>query len=178
MPRDSSGKVKLEEALDHLYAAAPEDFVRLRNEQAKALTREAAAELSRHRRPTVVAWALNQLSRQEPKQVAELLAAGKDLTKAHRRLLSGVKSHGLQEAMARRRRATHALEAAAVKLLEESGRSADSHRAGLTSTLQAASLDAECAELLRQGRLTRELAPPSGFGAVGGLSLMPKAARR
>lgn len=165
-----------EDVLDQLYVASPDDFVRLRNEQAKKLKsagdEDAAREVKGLSRPTVVAWAINQLAREKSDQVSELLAAGQDLERAHRRLLSGVEAHGLQEAVKRRRELLHRLESEAAKILEKSGRSPDSYRAGIAATLQTASSEREAAELLQKGRLTKELPPPSGFGNLTGLNLV------
>lgn len=171
-------KVMRESVLDQLYASPPEDFVRLRNEQAKKLAAEGeqalSSEVKKLARPTVIAWALNQLAREHGEQVSELLAAGQELEKAHRRLLSGVEAHGLQETVKKRRELLHRVEGLAVRILEKSGRSADPHRAAIAATLQTASSDRQAAETLQKGRFTKELPPPSGFGNLTGLSLVPR----
>lgn len=166
-------KLGLEEVLDQLYAAPPEDFVRLRNEQAKALAGSEAAQVKGLSRPTVVAWALNQLVRRFPKEVDALISAGQEVERAHRRLLSGVEGHQLQGAVKHRRQLLAEMEERTARILEDSGRSAEPHRAGIANTLQTASVEREAAELLRAGRFTKELPPPSGFGNLTGLALVP-----
>src|SRR4051812_17139068 len=56
--------------IDELYTVDPSEFVARRNALAKELRaagdRDAAAEVSKLRRPTVVAAALNQLARRNP----------------------------------------------------------------------------------------------------------------
>ena len=81
------------EALDDLYAAPPEEFTAARDRLAKELKAagdaEAAAEVKARRRPTVVAWAINQAVRSHPQALQDLLAAGTALRRAHDRLVAG-----------------------------------------------------------------------------------------
>src|SRR5437588_11498493 len=79
--------------IDELYTIDPSEFVARRNALAKELRaagdRDAATTVSRLRRPTVVAWTLNQLARRDPAGISELVAVGDELTAAQRRARSG-----------------------------------------------------------------------------------------
>ena len=63
--------------LDELFTAVPTEFVARRDELVKQLRaerrRDEANEIKRLRRPTASVWALNQLAREHPDEVAELL---------------------------------------------------------------------------------------------------------
>ena len=78
----------LEEAFDELYAAAPEDFVAERARLAKALKENGLADdakaVAAVRKPTVAAWALNQLSRNNRRETDLLLDAGHRLARPRR----------------------------------------------------------------------------------------------
>jgi hypothetical protein len=154
--------------IDELYAGDPDQFVARRQALVKQLKaagdRERAAEVAGLRRPTVAAWAVNQLARRHPDQVAHLLELGQELEEAHEGLLGGARPDSAVAAGRRRREAISALTDAAVALLAESGRSPDAHRDAIADTLDAASLDPRSGAVVRAGRLTRELDPPSGFG--------------
>lgn len=169
-------KLGMEEALDQLYAQPPDAFTRVRNALARKLSEQGAkkeaATLRAQTRPTLAAWALNQAVRREPDLLERLLASGRELRQAQRRVLSGVKAHGLNEAMRERREAMRLLGGVAARVLEEAGREPGAQRGAIDATLQAASVDGEAGQLLRLGRLTRPLPPPSGFGELAGLSVV------
>jgi hypothetical protein len=74
---------------DELYALAPEDFTAARDALAKAAAdRVAARAIKSLRKPSLVAWALNQLVRQDRESVEALIALGADL-RAAQEALSG-----------------------------------------------------------------------------------------
>jgi hypothetical protein len=168
----------LDKEIDALYALPSGEFVAARDELAARLKREGERDESGRvkalRRPTVAAWAVNQLVRRHSSEVDELLAAGDELRKAQRRALSGVASGGsaLRQAGDRRRKALRDLVGPAEGLLEEEGHGATGTIDAIQATLEAASTDEETGRIVRQGRLSKELPPPSGFGAVEGLSLV------
>ncbi|MDQ4005357.1 MAG: hypothetical protein M3135_03525, partial [Actinomycetota bacterium] len=68
---------------DELYDLRPEEFTAARDGLVRSLKDagdgDAAAEVKKLRRPTVVAWALNQLVRRHRRRVEELIAAGEAL---------------------------------------------------------------------------------------------------
>jgi len=171
-----------DQEVDRLYASPPEEFIAARDELAKRLKAEgksgAAAEVQGLRRPTVAAWAANQVARQRPADVAELLAAGAELHKAQRKALSGVKGGGFREAMERRRKAVVALVKAAEEVLREAGKGSASTVDALQPTFEAASVDEQAGDALKAGRLARERAAPSGFGGVTGLEVVAAPAEK
>jgi len=169
-------KTGVDDEIDRLYTLDPSEFIAARDELAKRLKGEGrvneAAEVRPLRRPTVAAWAANQVARRRPEDVKELLAAGAELRQAQRKVLSGVKGAGLREAMDRRRRAMAAVAKATEEFLEESGKGSGATSDAVQSTLEAASVDEEAEEQLRAGRLSKELAAPSGFGGLSGLEVV------
>ena len=66
---------------DELYALPLGEFTSARNDLEKRLRkdgkREEAAEVKGRRKPTAPAWALNQVARERPKVVAELVETGR-----------------------------------------------------------------------------------------------------
>lgn len=166
-----------DEDTDGLFMLDPSEFISARDElaarlKAKGRTEE-AAEVRALRRPTVAAWAVNRAARENTSDVEELLAAGAELRAVQRKMLSGVKSGGFREAVDRRRKAVAKLNRAAEQVLRESGHSAPGATEAISATFEAASLDEAAAELVKAGRLSKELAAPSGFGGVEGLELVP-----
>jgi hypothetical protein len=172
--------------VDELYDAPLEQFVPRRGELARELRkqgkREHAAEVAALRKPSVAAWAVNQLVRTQPRAVAELFAAGDELQNAHRTATAG---HGdaaaLRSAAQRERSAVDDLVQAARGLL-----TADGHELSQTiidrvaDTLRAAALDEEAREHVRDGRLERELRHV-GLGVLaggGGLATAGSPAKR
>jgi hypothetical protein len=160
-----------------LYGLPPGEFTRARDERAKQLRadgdRAAATEVKSLRRPTVAAWALNQLSRCRREDLDELLSAGDRLRAAQEELLGGGDRSAFQDAAARERELVARLSADATTLASEAGERGGGLREKVSETLHAAALDEEIAEELRAGRLTREREAIGGFGA---LDAMPVAA--
>jgi hypothetical protein len=161
----------IDEAADELYGLPPGDFTRARDERAKELRsageRDAATAVKGLRRPTVAAWALNQLSRRRRKDLEELLSAGVDLRAAQEELLAGGDRSAFQEAAARERDLVANLAADATTLASEAGERGGGLREKVTETLHAAALDEKTAEELRAGRLVREREAIGGFGSMG-----------
>jgi hypothetical protein len=155
--------------IDDLYALAPEGFVAARDALARTLKESgdpaAAAEVKRLRRPSVAAWALNQLVRREPELLDELIEAGEALRGAQRKAMSGVKESGFREATERRRRLVQDLTRRSADILAEAGRGAQAEDE-IGRALEAASVDPQAAEELRAGRLEK---PPSGTGGLEGV---------
>jgi hypothetical protein len=155
---DDAGR--LDAALDELYGVDPDEFVATRKRLAAELKAEGATSVAKEvqgaRRPTVAAWALNQLRRRETDRLAEFLARSRDLRNASR--------DELRDAMAAQRTAFNALADAALGVL--GARANDGYRTQITATLHAATADEAVAAQLAQGRLTREIAEV-GFPASG-----------
>lgn len=153
------------DGVDRLYELEPGEFVAARDRLAKQLkdagNREDSVAVKKLRRPSVVAWALNQVARTHAGEVAELLEAGAAVREAQSAMVAGGGPGELRDATRRRRQVVSTLARYAV---EHAG---SAHRDDVLTTLDAASLDADAAELLRRGRLTKELSPPSGFDLAG-----------
>lgn len=158
----------VEDDVDALYASDPDEFVSGRQALVKRLRsegdKERAADVAKLRRPTAAAWAVNQLARRHPDEVAALVERGGELRRAHERLLTGDRDDDTAAAGRRRREAIADLVDRAAAILGESGRAADAHRDAIGATLDAASLDPDLAADVVAGRLAKELDPPSGFG--------------
>jgi hypothetical protein len=158
---------------DDLYGLPLEQFIPRRGALVKALRqdgdRERAKEVAALRKPSVAAWAVNQLVRSQTKEAKELFEAGDALQHAQSELLEGRgDGNALREAVARERDAVDALAAQARGLL-----SADGHELTastlekVSDTLHAAALDPGAREQVQDGRLERELRHV-GMGEFGG----------
>jgi hypothetical protein len=160
----------IEDAADELYGLPPGDFTRARDERAKQLRadgeRDAASEVKKLRRPTVAAWALNQLSRRKRKELDELLSAGEQLRAAQDELLGGGDRSAFQEAAARERDLVARLSVDTTTMASEAGERGAGLQEKVAETLHAASLDEATAEELRAGRLVKEREAIGGFGAM------------
>jgi hypothetical protein len=166
-----------EQETDRLFELPPEEFTAARDQLAKRLQSEDRADDARTvkaiKRPTVAAWAVNQVARRHSPDVDELLETGGALQRAQRKVLSGVKSVDFREASERRRAVVNGLVRTAEGILRESDRGTASAVEAVRSTFEAASLDDEAGALVRAGRLSKELPAPASFGAVEGLGLVP-----
>ena len=172
----------VDEAAEELYGLPPGEFTRARDERAKKLRksgdREAADAVKALRKPTVAAWALDQLARQRGKELGRLLTAGEGLRAAQEELLASGDRSAFQKAAAAERELVAELTGAAREIVSEAGERVG---AGLeekvSATLHAAALDEDTAEELRAGRLTREREAIGGFGALtaGSAPSAPKA---
>jgi hypothetical protein len=147
---------------DALYDLEPSAFTAARNALAKQLRadgrREDAAAVAGLRRPSLVAWALNQVARRRPDEVAAAVDSAATVATAQQELLAGGAASGLREAIAAHRRATAAVVGAAAE------RAGEGHRDALTATLDAALADPGLTERLRAGTLAETLEAPAGFG--------------
>ncbi len=160
----------VEDDVDALYGGDPDEFVAARQALVRRLKAEGdksgAAEVAALRRPTAAAWAVNQLARRHPDELAGLVELGADLRRAHEQLLSGGRDDDTAAAGRRRREAIADLVDVAASILTDAGRSGDAPRDGIAATLDAASLDPGVAAEVVAGRLAKELDPPSGFGEL------------
>ena len=158
----------LERELDGLYALPLDEFTKARNDLASRLKRahqaEAAEAIRSLRKPATVAWAANQLARNEPKQVAVLLETGERLRETQQRTLAGDASPDeLADATNAERAAVRSLLSSARGALGSRGTASVLDRLG--QTLRAAAVDDLGRELLERGRLTEQLTAV-GFGPL------------
>ena len=154
--------------VEALYGLPLDEFIKARDALAKARSKEqgkeAGAAVKGLRKPSVVAWALNQLARQHPDDVEALLEAGARLRRAQTAALEGGDPAELREATRAENREVQALAAQAGSILRGAGRGGSAtQEERLAATLRAAAVDTEAADWLRRGVLTEELSP-AGFG--------------
>jgi hypothetical protein len=146
-----------------LYGLPLERFVTERGALARALRadgrRDEAAAIAALRKPSVAAWAVNQLVRSQRAAIAELFAAGDALRNAQADLLAG-RGDGpaLRAAGDRERAAVDRLVDGAHGLLTSEGHELSPLAVDrVRDTLHAAALDEDAREQVRAGRLEREL---------------------
>jgi hypothetical protein len=161
VPRRRSKQIESE--LDELYGLPAEEFTAARNEAARRLRAAGdaagAERLAKAKKPTLAAWAVNQLGRRHADQIAALLRAGKRLRDA------GGDRAKLRKATEQEREAVQRLVSSADRLLERpSGPLLDRVR----ETLHAASVDDEAGRAVQEGRLTKELQAVGFGGLMGG----------
>ena len=159
----------LEQVADELYGLPPGEFTEARDALVKRLRADKQGELANEvkalRRPTVAAWALNQLVRNRRKDVEALLKAADELRAAQEELVAGGDRSRFQKAAAQERELVAKLARDAASLAAEAGvGSSQGLEDKLVSTLHAAALDEGTAAELGVGRLLRERQAVAGFG--------------
>jgi hypothetical protein len=135
----------------------------------KTLSGDDARTVKKLAKPTVVPWAVNQVSLQARKIYDAVIARGGRVRKAQVAALEGQKAHA-RGANEEHRRALADAVREAVRIAEAAGASPSSDL--LMRTFEALSLAPEPIDT--PGRLTRPL-QPSGFEPLGGLTLKPVA---
>jgi hypothetical protein len=148
---------------EDLYGLPLDRFVPERAALVKALRaekrREEAAEVAALRKPSVAAWAVNQLVRTQPKALQALFETGDNLAHAQAQAAAG-KGGGdaMRDASRRQRDALAKLLEAAEGLLSSAGQGvsqATTERVG--ETFRAAANDEDARQQVAGGCLTREL---------------------
>jgi hypothetical protein len=164
--RSADGR-SIDRAIDELFSREPSEFIAARDALVKELReagdKEGAAEVKALRRPTVAAWAINQLAQSDPDGIEELVEAGEALRTAS---LGRTGAKELREAVARRREVVKRLTEATKRILPPSS-ATETNLSAIAQTLEAASVDEQAAEELRRGRLSKELALPAAFPGFG-----------
>jgi hypothetical protein len=156
--------VEFEQAAAELYALPPEEFVDSRERLAKqarsAGDRELAARIHGLRRPTLAAWAVNLLVREQPQTCDELLSLGAGLRQAW----AAADGTQLQELSARRREVVYALAQLVRRLAYQHGHPLSEDAADeVQATLDAALADPAVAREACSGRLEKARSY-AGFG--------------
>ena len=164
--------------VDQLYGAPLSEFVSRRDALAKELRgedRTLAAELKKLKKPSVGAWALNQLVRGERTKFPKWISAVEKLQQAQVGLLSGeADAAAVRSAQERERAAMLELREAASGVLEEGGHSgAIAMIERVVRTFRGAVLDPEARPLLDEGRLTDELEEPGFDTLLAGMAAVP-----
>ncbi|MBY4040587.1 hypothetical protein HQO38_25230 [Rhodococcus fascians] len=162
----------IDTVIDELYSLAPADFVSHRSAYVtrfkKAGDKSGATRIGGLRKPTVVAWLVNTLARQDESAVAELFDLGAELERAQQR----GDGHRLRELSTARSASIRALTDRAVALGRERGVTVGDNAAReVSNTLNAAMADPEFRDRVRAGR-TVVAETYSGFGPAL-LSLVP-----
>jgi hypothetical protein len=167
----------VDRAADELYGLPLGEFVPRRDELARELRgagdADGAAAVKRMAKPSAPAWAVNQVARQRPDDLAQLLRAGDELRSVQEWLLRGEADPAdLRSAVEAERSAVGRLVRGAADLLEAAGRPARGdvlERIG--ETLHAAAADPAVRADVERGRLVRDraavgLGPTVPAGAV------------
>lgn len=165
--------MSLDDAIDELYGAAQEDFVAERARLAKALRtaglRDEAEALAKLRKPSIAAWALNQLARERRREIDLLLDSGHRLREAQAGLFGGGEREAFESARRAEQEALSQLTAAAEELLGERGSASAATLAQVAESLRAAAVSPEGRELLARGRFTEPIRG-QGFDLLGELA--------
>lgn len=164
-PRSSS----VAGTIDSLYELPLDEFTKARDELARRLKAagdtEAAAEVRRARKPTLPAWAANQVVRKAPAEWERLRRVVRELREKHGKRGS---IEDLRDATRAQRDALKACERQAAHLLAKHG-----HTAGpalLQTVVHTLLALAHGAPGATPGRLDRPLEPP-GFEVLAGVAL-------
>jgi hypothetical protein len=157
-----------------LFRQSPDGFIAARDDLVKRLREEGrsddATAVKALRKPSVAAWALNQLAERDPEGIRALLDAGAELRAAQHATMSSAQNAGrMREAAERRRQAVTRLSREAADVFSASGRASGPHLDEVMAALEAASIDTAAGERLMAGTFERPPAPPVGLGDVTGL---------
>ena len=165
----------LEEA-DRLFALPLDEFTAARNELARRLKKDGDADAAEQVRalakPSIAAWAVNQLARKEPEAVRSLLNLASRLRNAQERSLKGERAADeLRAAQAEERDVIRTLTQRAGDILREADRPASGTTLErVSSLLRAAAVAEPGRKSLREGRLSGDV-EVSGFDAFAGLEV-------
>lgn len=162
----------VEALIDDLYALPLERFVAERDALVKELRRDGRRDESIRvaglAKPSVAAWAVNQVVRTQARAARTLWDAGDEVLDAQARVVAGEATGAdLRAAVERERAALAPLTDAARGLVTATGRFlADPNVQAVTETLHAAAVDAEARAVVAAGRAIRPL-QLTGVGQAG-----------
>jgi hypothetical protein len=165
---------ELEAELDRLYGLPLDEFTPARNELATRLKNAGQDDASRTvkalKKPSVPVWAANQLARRNPADVEALVDAGAQLRAAQEAALRGGSPEDVRAATRAERDALRTLTRHATGVLDDAGRPASQQTLErISSTLRAAAVNPDAADLLRIGRLPDEV-QAEGFSALAAMA--------
>lgn len=147
------------------------EFVAARTDRVKELKADGEAELARElaaqRRPTVAAWAADQLAHRHADELDELFAAADRVRTTQS--ASDPDRAAVREATVAFTAQVRRLRGLAADRLAEAGTTPDPHLDEVEATLLAAATDEQVAADLRAGALLRP-APSPGFAALASLA--------
>lgn len=154
---------RLETDIDRLYQLPLEEFTAARNTLARTAGDE-AADVRHLGKPSIAAWAVNQLYWKRRDRYDALVDASAALRKTHKAILGGRRAD-LREPSRVHEEALDAALKGALAVLQEAGHPAtDATRQGILTTLRALPTNEP------PGRLTETL-QPGGFEMLQGLSI-------
>jgi hypothetical protein len=166
----NQSKGKLEDEVDALFRLPLTEFISARKALAARLKKEGHGDQANRVKslvkPSISAWAVNQLYWKHREAFGRLIATGQDFRRAQSSLLSG-KVADLRGPLEVRREVLSELSALATALLGEAGGhnpTPDMIRR-ITTTLEAMSAYASLPDDLAPGRLTQDVDPP-GFDSL------------
>jgi hypothetical protein len=169
--------------LDELYGLPLDRFIPERASLVRELRtngeREQATAVAALRKPSVAAWAVNQLIRTQRHEVDALFTAGDALRDVQAGVLGGsADARDLRSAADAERAAVDALVTTARGLLSSGGHELSAATVErVAETLHAAALDDEARGQVSEGRLVRELRHVGLGGGLGGAIATPPAQR-
>lgn len=162
-----------ESVAQELYAMDPTRFIPARDEAARALkdagNEEAARWVKALKKPSLAAWALNQLVREDRVQVDALLAIGGELRQAQ----SSLSGDDLRSLSGQRHRVVRAVAARAGEIAASAGHALSPALVEqVARSLDAALTDPEAAAALVEGRLVTDLSY-AGLGETSSTAGFP-----
>jgi hypothetical protein len=154
-----------DDKIDELFQQPLADFISARNALAKTLSGADAQRVKALPKPTVVAWAANQVYWQARAAYEALMKSGERVRKAQIAALQG-KAADIRGANEEHRRAVSAAVSEAERLASSAGSKPSPD--ALTRTFEAMSLTPHPPD--PPGRLTELLQPGTGFEALAGIT--------
>lgn len=155
------------DAIDRLYELPLDEFTAARNALAKETGDPSVKQL---KKPSVPAWAVNQLARRREVDLRRLLRAGEKLEEAQKEALRGGSQSAFERARGDERDAVRLLRTAAAEVLRDGGHPAsDQSLERIAQTLRAGAATEEGRAALRAGRLTDDI-EPQGFDAFAAMA--------
>jgi hypothetical protein len=152
----------LESDIDQLYKLPVTDFTKARNALAKDLAGEARAKVRALGKPSVPAWAVNQLYWQDRAAYESLVKAAEQLRTAHRAVISGRKADLRKPTEAHRAAVQKGLQKVRAILQQSSLSESSATLNAVTRTLEALPTSGP------PGRLATPL-QPAGFDILAGV---------
>ena len=155
----------IDSQIDQLYQLSLNDFIGARNALAKSAGKN-AAQVKALSKPSLPAWAVNQLYWKQRANYETLAKASTELRKIHKAILAGHKGDIREATKAHDEAVEGALKRTLALLRNEGMPVTDATRQAVLTTLRALPADEP------PGRLTRAL-QPGGFEMLTGLSIAP-----
>jgi hypothetical protein len=155
-----------------LFQLPPDRFLAERKRLVDALRRAGdragAAAVDKLHRPSVCAWAVNQVAHREGRRMDALFEAGDALKRAHAQLQAGASADHLKQAEASERALVRELVGCTEAVLQGAGHAVTAGTSReIHDTFHGAALaDDDVRALLRAGMLARPLAPLNGVEAL------------